>query len=226
MWGSLVGGLVSNIANNFIDFGFGEWSASNAYKRAKKLMQHQIRWRVQDMKAAGLNPLLSVSGGVHGGATSFPMGATGRSDIAGSAKNVALARSAAELVDGAVREQNAKAVSAESEAARAPERVEKEIELLNAENVAKTGMGHAAMTQGKLNQLSADVVRNEAIKKRYENAIMSMSVPNARVVADWEKTPMAAKVNLVRHVLSKFLPGGGASLIQAAGMAATKGRVK
>lgn len=46
--------------------------AGRSWERQKKLAKNQISWRVQDLKNAGLNPLLAISGGLSGGAGRAP----------------------------------------------------------------------------------------------------------------------------------------------------------
>lgn len=91
--GSAIGGAAGNIIDQFINFGFGEWASAKSYARQKKILKNRIQWAVQDMEAAGINPLLAVTGGIPSGGASAPMGVTGRSDTLGAmaaAKQVAL----------------------------------------------------------------------------------------------------------------------------------------
>lgn len=63
-WGGLFGGAIGAISNAA--------EAGKAWERQKKLAKNQIQWRVSDLKKAGLNPLLSISGGLSGGAGRAP----------------------------------------------------------------------------------------------------------------------------------------------------------
>lgn len=72
-----------------INYGWGALSASKAFKKQKKILKNQIQWRVADMRAAGLNPILAVNPG-GGGNVNAPMGPSPPGgDIATSAKTVA-----------------------------------------------------------------------------------------------------------------------------------------
>lgn len=55
-----------------ISAGIGADQAARQRRWARKNMRHQIRWRYEDMKAAGINPILAAGGGGGGG---LPSGA-------------------------------------------------------------------------------------------------------------------------------------------------------
>lgn len=79
--GGLLGGAISAGASH---------AASNlAWSRQKKVLKHQIRWRVKDLRAAGLNPILAASPGTGGSAPSVAMAQV--PDFAAAASNAAKA---------------------------------------------------------------------------------------------------------------------------------------
>lgn len=56
---SAAGGIVMGLG----EAGFSALASHKAYKRQKHIMKNMIQWRVEDMKGAGLNPILAVSPG-------------------------------------------------------------------------------------------------------------------------------------------------------------------
>lgn len=63
----LFGGLVSDIGsflgNKATDFLFSNYQANKAWSRQKQAAQSAHQWEVADLRAAGLNPILSATGG-------------------------------------------------------------------------------------------------------------------------------------------------------------------
>lgn len=82
IWAGFGGSLVSSL--------FGQSSANQSMRFQKEMAQHGVRWRMNDLKAAGLNPIMAAGGAASasGGATaSMPdFGAT-----VNNAKSVELA---------------------------------------------------------------------------------------------------------------------------------------
>lgn len=44
-----------------IGFGFQQWAAERAHTKQKELMKNAIQWRADDMRAAGINPILAAA---------------------------------------------------------------------------------------------------------------------------------------------------------------------
>lgn len=57
-WAAAIGAAM-DIANT----GLGLYQSSKAYRRAKQMYQHRYQWAVDDMRKAGLNPVLAATGG-------------------------------------------------------------------------------------------------------------------------------------------------------------------
>lgn len=54
VWDGLAAGIVSGL--------FGQSSANQSMRFQKEVAQHGVRWRMNDLKAAGLNPIMAAGG--------------------------------------------------------------------------------------------------------------------------------------------------------------------
>lgn len=85
--GAIGGGLISGAS----EAGFAALAAKKAFSRQKKILKNRIQWQVNDMRSAGINPLLAVTSGFGGGgAANVAMAATpsfGRT-FSGTAKDL------------------------------------------------------------------------------------------------------------------------------------------
>lgn len=61
--GSIVGQVGSFVGNKATDFLLGNYNANKAWSRQKQAAQSAHQWEVADLRAAGLNPILSATGG-------------------------------------------------------------------------------------------------------------------------------------------------------------------
>lgn len=85
--GSVLGSVVQNHYNSANAAQANEWNVEN-YK-------HRYQWAVEDMRAAGLNPILAATNGIGGSISGASAASVGMNDI-GSTMNSAKAASAAE----------------------------------------------------------------------------------------------------------------------------------
>lgn len=63
MFGGIFGQIAGQVANKATDFLFSNYQANKAWSRQKQAAQSAHQWEVADLKAAGLNPILSATGG-------------------------------------------------------------------------------------------------------------------------------------------------------------------
>jgi len=85
--GAALGGAAGGIASGL----FGMNAAGTAYKRQKHFYKHRHQWEVEDLRKAGLNPILSATKGMTGGIPSVQKAETpdfGKSNLAGSQINL------------------------------------------------------------------------------------------------------------------------------------------
>lgn len=62
-FGAVFGQIAGHVANKATDFLFGNYQANRAWSRQKQAAQSAHQWEVADLRAAGLNPILSATGG-------------------------------------------------------------------------------------------------------------------------------------------------------------------
>lgn len=58
-WGAAIGA----VAGGLLGSGTSVWAAREAWKKQKEAMQNAHQWEVADLRKAGLNPILSATGG-------------------------------------------------------------------------------------------------------------------------------------------------------------------
>ena len=63
LFGGIVSGVGSFLGNKATDFLFSNYQANKAWSRQKQAAQSAHQWEVADLRAAGLNPILSATGG-------------------------------------------------------------------------------------------------------------------------------------------------------------------
>lgn len=61
--GSIIGQVGSFVGNKATDFLLGNYNANKAWRRQQFAAQNAHQWEVSDLRAAGLNPILSATGG-------------------------------------------------------------------------------------------------------------------------------------------------------------------
>lgn len=125
-WQAAAAAAGGDILGKGIDFGAGVYGQNSAQDFAEKMAKRQIRWRVKDLEAAGLNPVLAAQGALGvGGAGSSP-GIPGQSStqIGGTASRMASARAAASQAQ--LNEQLGERTEAETSAAEAREALDRD----------------------------------------------------------------------------------------------------
>lgn len=62
-FGDIFGHIAGQVANKATDLLFSNYQANKAWSRQKQAAQSAHQWEVADLRAAGLNPILSATGG-------------------------------------------------------------------------------------------------------------------------------------------------------------------
>ena len=62
-FGAIFGQIAGHVVNKATDFLFSNYQANRAWSRQKQAAQSAHQWEVADLRAAGLNPILSATGG-------------------------------------------------------------------------------------------------------------------------------------------------------------------
>lgn len=63
VFGQVAGQVAGQVLNKASDFLIGNFNANKAWSRQKQAAQSAHQWEVADLRAAGLNPILSATGG-------------------------------------------------------------------------------------------------------------------------------------------------------------------
>lgn len=178
-------GAVSEANQQAAGYFMAREASDQAWKRQKRVLQNQIQWRVADLRAAGLNPILAAQSAFGGGApsvaqTQVPQSTASRGAEAGI--NAAL--------KGSQREQAKAAVN-----------------NLNADSKVKTA---AATTElGKQVQLQAAAEQSIATARReeaMEKLIQAQSSSAAGIAEMWE-TPGVRQMMQGKELIKGILPG-------------------
>lgn len=183
-WGAIIGGLQENItgaANTIASHRF----ADQSWKRQKKVLQNQIQWRVNDMKAAGLNPILAAQSAFGGGAPSV---ATAQAGLQSGASGAA--RGAEALTKRSVRAANeASAQSALAAAELAGEKQNTEIAQ------------QAALAR------QAELAANNAKVAETQNRLMKLGIPAAQGKSELWTDRVWREFMKAREFFGQSLPG-------------------
>lgn len=183
-FGSVGASASSNIIQNLMSYFSAKELASDSWKRQKSVLQNRIKWAVLDMKGAGLNPLLAVSGGVAGGAGSAPMGVA---HIGGGGN---IPAGAVDLMETFKRSKFVR---------REYDRLINEAEMLRARGTREYWEGEVAREMRK-----NVIIDREA--KMTDLALKRMSIPGALTRMEMDKSEPGKWITRVGHAAKQISP--------------------
>ncbi len=137
-------GAGGGLLGSFIGMGVQQHNLNQNWSRTKRILQEGIRWKVNDLRAAGLNPILAAGGGFSGPSGAAPLGPPmdlGKNIAPGIAAGVSKTKAKSEI---SANEANAEAGRAAAERQRAGVNTEISQQL---KNEADANMAYANAEQ-------------------------------------------------------------------------------
>lgn len=206
-----VGGVANTIGGTVYQAKQAQQQANKARNFQREVLQNSVRWKVADLRAAGLNPILAATGGGLGGSSApggvvaqVPnFGAIGSAGTegyragAGAEKDTAEAGRAGNQSKAAQTQADLNTASIESVKAQA----ERNREGINTEKAHQNFFNMQAVAASA----SAD-------QAAANTALLQARKPEAQRIADMWSDPYMGRIMQWRHLVapSGFIAGGGA----------------
>lgn len=174
------GGLIGS----GIDHGVAAHVRNQNWSRQKRVLQESIRWRVNDLRQAGLNPILAASSGLGGGASANMAGSSpsgsGAAIASGMNAGVQAGRAGSEI---AAKEAQARMTGAQHDLLRAQEGKIADERALIRQQTAKTAAD--ALSAGvNYNRAIYDLAPAKAFARALEMEFNQDQYGNRRVYGD------------------------------------------
>lgn len=167
------GELINNITMAGINFGLGQYSSSKASRRAysqfKDAYQHRHQWEVEDLRKAGLNPILSANAGGQAQGFMSQAPAVDVADVMSKGAHSALAKQQAKAVDSniALNESQSAKNLAETQKALSDMQIAKDMFQEQVQNfVEERNLKRGLTAQAWANKLLHDAQRSKVPYER------------------------------------------------------------
>lgn len=144
MFAAIAGGIASAVAGSAMSGAFNAHSQNQQQKDNEYMMKNKHQWQVEDLRKAGLNPILSANNS--GGVPSAGMATMPAPDIGGSAKAMQEALKVDKMVDAELEKTKAESKALEANAASTNMNT-----VLGAAKVAETHANTARSVQDTIN---------------------------------------------------------------------------
>lgn len=184
-------GALADLALGGLSVASARDSQKLAYKYAKRMYQHRYQWAMDDMRAAGLNPILAYKGiggaptpGSGHGPVSMPYGMVDRA--VGTAK-------AASVMKSAIQEAHNRAGAMGATWAEQSTRAGK--------NVAEQQRARA----------DTELIKNSAKRVDVDRKLLEASIPAAKAVQEMDETTFGRWLRYIRRT-SEALQGSDSAM--------------
>lgn len=105
----MVEGLIGSVLGSVASGLFGSSSAKQQQKASERAYKHRYQWEMEDLRKAGLNPMLAISQGAPGPAHMAQADAPDVGSHIASAAQAALTRSTAKSLNATAKAEDARA---------------------------------------------------------------------------------------------------------------------
>lgn len=211
MLGAILGGLGATVAGNILsDQIIGDPNSAKAWQRQKHFYQHRYQWMMDDMRKAGLNPILAAgSAGFSTGGTPTPqMSTLPQQDYASTAKSLAETGLAQE-------ETRTEQVRQLKVMAEVKTEIERKFEVRNkAHQATAAEKQHLATIQNLWQQIHKMrdeqgilKVEKEVAMKRYEQLVYQLT--ELATVAEVYKHPAGQWLQVIKQIMGGLNVGVG-----------------
>ena len=184
-WGALGAGL-GQLAGSGLSAGLGWAAQEDAQDFAKTLAKKQIRWRVNDLRAAGLNPILAATGGGFGGGASAGAPMMRPPDIGAGVGNALRAGKELQMF-----ESEKKRVDEQAQAAKYTSLNQRELGIL-----------HNARTE--VERINKEIAQYNARTANANAKMAEFNLPEARTRRDYYNSETGRTGQVMRHAAEDY----------------------
>lgn len=201
-------GALGGIVGGAVTYGLNVAASNDAWRRQKRVLQNQIQWRVADLRAAGLNPILAAGSFLGGGAPSVvaaratdigQAGAAGAASATKAYKSKAereLARSAGGQAKAGTKSLLTQADANTAQAALA---------YANADLARESRVTQLSIQRNNTEQ--ANMASAGALERNANRRLLEERYPQIKIRSDIARHPVGKRVLQAQELMGPFISG-------------------